>query len=63
MHSLRAGGAALACPHARRGLSGVSEAQLHEVSARLQKFQPNITRAWRPIEVEFLVAIWIDLHG
>jgi hypothetical protein len=63
MYSLRAGGAALPCPHARRRLSELSEAQLHEVSARLQKFQPNIARAWTPAEVEFLVAIWIDLHG
>jgi len=61
--SLRVGGTALACPHARRRLSELSEAQLHEVSARLQKFQLNIARAWTVIEVEFLVDIWIDLHG
>jgi len=61
--SLRAGGTALASPHARRRLSELSEAQLHEVSARLQKFQLNIARAWTAIEVEFLVDIWIDLHG
>ena len=61
--SLRAGGTALAFPHARRRLSELSEAQLHEVSARLQKFQPNIARAWTPIEVELLVAVWSDLHG
>jgi hypothetical protein len=61
--SLRAGGAALVCPHARRRLSELSEAQLHEVSARLQKLHPNIARAWTPVEVELLVAIWIDLHG
>ena len=63
MFALRAGGTAHAYPHARRRLSELSEAQLHEVSARLQKFQPNIARAWTPVEVEFLVAIWIDLHG
>ena len=63
MYSLRAGGAALASPHARRRLSELSEAQLHEVSARLQKFQLNLARAWTAVEVEFLVAIWIDLHG
>ena len=39
MFSLRAGGAALACPHARRRLAELSEAQLHEVSARLQKIR------------------------
>ena len=63
MFALRPGGIALAYPHARRRLSELSEAQLHEVSARLQKFQPNIARAWTPVEVEFLVATWIDLHG
>jgi hypothetical protein len=63
MFSLRGGGAALACPHARRRLSALTEAQLHEVSARLQKIDPNIARAWTPIEVELLVAVWSDLHG
>ena len=63
MFSLRAGGAALACPHARRRLAELSEAQLHEVCARLQKIDPNIARAWTPIEVELLVAVWNDLHG
>ena len=63
MFALRAGGTALSDPHARRRLSELSEAQLHEVSARLQKFQPKIARAWTPIEVELLVAVWSDLHG
>src|SRR5262249_48260397 len=63
MYSLRAGGAALACPHARRRLAELSEAQLHEVCARLQRFRPNIARAWASVEVELLVAIWVDLHG
>jgi hypothetical protein len=63
LYSLRAGGAALACPHARRRLAELAEAQLHEVSARLQTFQPKIARAWTPVEVELLVGIWIDIHG
>jgi hypothetical protein len=61
--SLRAGGTALACPHARRRLAQLAEAQLHEVSARLQTFQPKIARAWTPVEVELLVGIWVDIHG
>ena len=61
--SLRAGGTALACPHARRRLAELAEPQLHEISARLQTFQPKIARAWTPIEVELLVAVWSDLHG
>ena len=63
LYSLRAGGAALACPHARRRMAELTEAQLHEVSARLQKIDPNIARAWTPIEVELLVGIWMDMHG
>ena len=63
VYSLRAGGTALDCPHARTRLAELSEAQLHEVSARLQRFKPHIARAWTPIEVEMLVAIWFDLHG
>jgi len=61
--SLRAGGTALACPHARRRLAELAEAQLHKVSARLQTFQPKIARAWTPMEVELLVTVWSDLHG
>lgn len=63
MFSLRADGAALACPHARRRLAELTEAQLHEVCARLQKIAPTIARAWAPIEVELLVHVWSDLHG
>ena len=63
LYSLRAGGAALDCRHARRRLAELTEAQLHEVFTRLQKIDPNIARAWTPIEVELLVAVWSDLHG
>jgi hypothetical protein len=63
MYSLRAGGAALDCPHARRRLAELAEAQLHEVSARLQKIQPNTARPWTPVEAEMLVAVWVNLHG
>jgi hypothetical protein len=63
MFSLRAGGAALDCPHARRRLAELTEAQLHEVCARLQKIDFNIARAWTPTEVELMVALWSDLRG
>lgn len=61
--SLRAGGVALDCPAARGRLSELSEAQLHEVSARVQRFKPNIARPWTEVEVEILVTIWFELHG
>ena len=41
MYSLRAGGAALACPHARRRLAELSEAQLHEVCCALAEIPPQ----------------------
>jgi hypothetical protein len=63
LSSLRAGGVALACPHARRRLAELTETQLHEVCARLQKIEPNIARAWTSTEVELLVNVWSDLHG
>jgi hypothetical protein len=62
VYSLRGGGTSLNCAHTRRRLSELSEAQLHEMSARLQRFQPNIARAWTSVEVELLVAIWIGSH-
>ena len=62
LYSLRAGGAALAVL-TRRRMAELSEIHLHEVSARLQTFQLKIARAWTPIEVELLVAIWSDVHG
>jgi hypothetical protein len=44
MYSLRAGGATLASAHTRRRLSELTEAQLHEVSARLQALRPHVAR-------------------
>jgi hypothetical protein len=63
MYSLRAGGAGLSCLHARRRLSGLTEAQLLEVSTRLQQFHPHIARPWTPVEVEVLIVIWIESNG
>jgi hypothetical protein len=63
VYQLRQGGRALKDPGAKRRLAGLSEQQLHEVSARLQRFQPHIARAWSPSEVELLVQLWSDLHG
>jgi hypothetical protein len=63
VYQLRRGGIALSDPGARRRLSDLSEQQLHEVSARLQKFKPHIARAWTPTEIESLVRLWSSLHG
>lgn len=60
---LRKGGGVLSEGSARRRLSELSEQQLHQVSARLQKFEPHVVRAWRPAEVALLVELWSHLHG
>src|SRR6516164_3277092 len=63
VYQVRRGGTGLSNLKARQRLSELSEQQLHEVSARLQKFMPHIARAWSPPEVELLVQLWSDLHG
>ena len=63
LYQLRRGGTGLSNLKARQRLSELSEQQLHEVSARLQKFMPHIARAWSPPEVELLVQLWSGLHG
>jgi hypothetical protein len=63
VYQLRRGGAELSDPNARQRLLELSEQQLHEVSARLQKFMPHIARAWIPAEIEILVELWSELRG
>jgi transposase len=63
VYQLRKGGSALSDPNAKRRLAELSEPQLHEVSARLQKFMPHIARPWTSAEVEALVELWSALHG
>jgi hypothetical protein len=64
MFELRRGGVALGEPSNLRRLEELSEAQLHEVCARLQKFKPHIARAWTQAEIEALAVTWTELkHG
>jgi hypothetical protein len=64
MFSLRERGtAALKEASTLRRLSSLSEQQLHEVSARLQRLKPEIARAWSDAEVERLVEQWVTSHG
>jgi len=63
VYQLRRGGTELMNPDAQRRLAALSEQQLHEVSARLQKFMPHIARAWSASEIELLVGLWSDSHG
>jgi hypothetical protein len=57
------GTAALKEAPVRQRLDQLSEAQLHEVCARLQKLKPEIARAWSPDEIERLVEAWAADHG
>jgi hypothetical protein len=61
VYQLRQGGKAV--KDAKRRLAELGEQQLHEVSARLQRFEPHIARAWSPSEIKLLVQLWSDLHG
>ena len=63
VYQLRKGGAALSDPNATRRLAELSEQQMYEVSARLQKFMPHVARPWTPDEVEVFVELWSALHG
>ena len=49
------GTAALTEPDVERRLGALSESQLHEVCARLQKLRPEIARPWPDSDVERLV--------
>ena len=57
------GTAALKKGPAQSRLGQLSEPQLHEVCARLQKLNPDIARAWTADEVVVLVERWAACHG
>jgi hypothetical protein len=63
MYALRKGGSALNESSNLRRLGELSERQLHEVCARLQKFKPHIARAWTPAEIEALVVTWTEVKN
>jgi hypothetical protein len=64
MLGLRARGiAALKEAPVRRRLSELSEQQLHEVCARLQRLKPEIAKAWSGDEVRLLIKAWAACHG
>jgi hypothetical protein len=63
MFTMRSGAKALYESSNRRRLKELSEVQLHEVCARLEKFNSNIARAWTPAEIEGLVTIWAELQN
>jgi hypothetical protein len=63
MFSLRSGIKALGQPDTIRRLSELSEEQLHEVGARLQRFNPEIAGPWTAEDVQSLVQAWVACHA
>jgi hypothetical protein len=62
MFSLRRGVGALADePATQRRLSELSEEQVCEVYARVQKFKPRIAPAWSEPDADVLLVLWRDL--
>jgi hypothetical protein len=57
MFGLRSGVQELGQSDTIRRLSELSDEQLREVVVRVQKFQPHIAPAWKPEEVEVLIAV------
>jgi hypothetical protein len=63
MFAMRSGAKALSESSNQRSLKELTEVQLHEVCARLQKVKSNIARAWTSAEIEGLVTIWAELQN
>jgi DNA-directed RNA polymerase specialized sigma54-like protein len=57
------GSAALQEAAVQRRLGELSEPQLHEICARLQKLNPEIAAPWSADKVEWLVEAWVACHG
>jgi hypothetical protein len=57
------GTAALREPKVRHRIGELSEPQVHEVCARLQKLNPEITAPWPVDKIEQLVEAWVASHA
>ena len=54
---------ALSEPAVRRRLSELSEQQLRDVGARLQRLKPEIANAWSAAEIPNLISAWTELQN
>jgi hypothetical protein len=63
LFSMRTGGLALTDFSNLQRLKQLSETQLLEVCARLQRFKPVIARAWTLAEIEGLIVNWTELKN
>lgn len=62
MFALRNGIDALKDRSNQRRLDELSDKQMQEVAARIQKFMPHIAPAWKPADVQALLALWSELR-
>jgi hypothetical protein len=62
MFVLRDGSDALKDRSNQRRLGELSDAQMGEVAARVQKFMPRIAPAWQPADVQALLSLWSELR-
>jgi hypothetical protein len=62
MFALRDGIDALKHPDNQRCLGELNDKQMQEVAARVQKFMPHIAPAWKPVDVQALLALWSKLR-
>jgi hypothetical protein len=46
----------------QRRLGELSDAQMGEVAARVQRFMPHIAPAWQPADVQALLSLWSRLR-
>ena len=46
----------------QRRLRELSDAQMGEVAAPVQKFMPHIAPAWKPTDVQALLSLWSELR-
>jgi hypothetical protein len=63
MFELRGGTKALSEPVVRRRLAELSEQQLRDVGARLQRLKPEIANAWSAAEIPNLISVWTEFQN
>jgi hypothetical protein len=62
MFSLRDGLDAMKDRSNQRRLGELSDKQIQEVAARVQKFMPHVAAAWKPADVQALLSLWSKLR-
>lgn len=63
MYSLRKGIVALSRDDVQQRLVALDEQQMRDVCAQLLKRNSDVTKSWKPDEIEHLVIAWAACHG